>query len=493
MLLRRARLVDGLEHHGGEPLDLLLEDGRILVVGTELEVPDAEVVELDGRWVTPGLWDEHVHFSQHALTAQRLDVAPAASAAEVARLVRERVVAAPPAPGEPLIGYGFRDGLWPDEPEPAHLDAIGAPVVLVSGDVHCTWANRAALHLLGMADADWLLREQPAFDLGRRISAVPVERLDAWAGEAARQAAARGVVGISDLEMDDAAGTWLRRIRGGTRELRVRAAVYPYDLERARTGGIRTGAVVDGSEGLLEGGNFKLFTDGSLNTRTAYCHDPYPGLTGAEARGLATHEPAALLGLARDGLAAGLSPTIHAIGDAAVALAIDALEALGDLEELRGTARMEHVQLIAEADVPRLAALDVTASVQPEHAMDDREVADRYWAGRTGRSFAFRALHDAGVRLALGSDAPVAPLDPWIAIAAATTRSRDGLEPWHPEQALERSAALAASTHGGVLEPGSRADLAILDADPLAVSGAELRAMPVAGTLLGARWTHREL
>lgn len=129
--------------------------------------------------------------------------------------------------------------------------------------------------------------------------------------------------------------------------------------------------------------------------------------------------------------------------------------------------------------------------------MDDRDVADRHWSGRTDRAFAFRLLADAGVRLVLGSDAPVAPLDPWVAMAAAVTRSRGGREPWHPEQRLDALTVLEASTDGRGVVPavGGPADLVVVDADPLALLAAgeddAVRTLPVAGTLLGGRWTHR--
>ena len=123
--------------------------------------------------------------------------------------------------------------------------------------------------------------------------------------------------------------------------------------------------------------------------------------------------------------------------------------------------------------------------------MDDRDVADRYWNGRTGRAFALRTLLNAGARLLFGSDAPVAPLDPWAAIAAAVSRSRDGRDPWHPEQRITVAEALSASANGDTVAVGSPADLAVVERDPLGESGERLRAMPVSGTLLAGRWTHR--
>jgi predicted amidohydrolase YtcJ len=482
-LLRNARLVGG----PGAAVDLLLRDDLIAAIGPALAADGAEVLDLDGRFVHPGLWDAHVHGGQWAQFARRLDVSDAASAAEVGALVRARVATDPPAPGEVLMGAGFRDGLWPDAPTAELLDVGDVPVALVSGDVHTVWSNRAVLRRLGRPDHQWLLREQAAFDLNVELSAVPEATLDRWVLESAVEAAARGVVGIRDLEMDAAPSAWARRFGGGFRGLRVKAAVYPAGLDRAVARGIRTGRVVDGSDGLLVGGPFKLFTDGSLNTRTAWCDDPYPGLAGAEARGLATHEPEALLALAREALALGLVPTIHAIGDAATALALDTFAALGPLPS---PGSIEHAQLVRDADLPRFAELGVVASVQPQHALDDRDVADHYWAGRTGRAFAYRALVDAGAELMLGSDAPVAPLDPWVTIAAAVHRSHDGRAPWHAEQQLTAAQALAASS-GGVraLVAGGAADLVVLDADPLDADPGTLRAMPVHATYVAGRRT----
>lgn len=197
-------------------------------------------------------------------------------------------------------------------------------------------------------------------------------------------------------------------------------------------------------------------------------------------------QPAELLALLSKATDAGFVPAVHAIGDEANRLALDAFEQVG----VGG--RIEHAQLLREADYSRFAELGVAASVQPEHAMDDRDVADRYWAGRTGRAFVLRSLLDAGATLLLGSDAPVAPLDPWVTIAAAVTRSREGREPWHPEQSITVAEAIAASSRTTV-EVGQPADLAIVELDPQTASGDELRLMPVAGTLLAGEWTYSAL
>jgi predicted amidohydrolase YtcJ len=487
-LLRGARLRGSVG-----PADVLVVDGLIRSLGVArhdlLGVGDLETVDLEGRFVGPGLWDAHVHVAQWSLRASRLDVSAATSAAETVELVRLHLEAHAPARGTVLVGTGFRDGLWVDAPAPELLDSLASPVALVSGDVHTVWSNSAALATAGLPASDWWLREQPAFDLNVRLSDVPIVQLDELVLDAARRAAERGVVGIHDFEFDDAVGAWIRRFGSGFRGLRVRAMVYPPHLDLAASRGIRSSQPVDGTDGMLTGGYLKLFTDGSLNTRTAWCDDPYPGLTGPDAAGIPTYEPDELLAAARAGLEHGVVPTIHAIGDRATAVALDTFEALAIPADAADRGSIQHAQLVRDADLPRFAQLGVRASVQPEHAMDDRDVADHYWAGRTGRAFPFRTLLDAGAELEFGSDAPVAPLDPWVTMAAAVTRSRDGREPWHPEQGVPAAAALAAS-QGGVtrLAEGAAADLVVTDADPLT---ADLRGMPVYATMLAGAWTYR--
>ena len=135
--------------------------------------------------------------------------------------------------------------------------------------------------------------------------------------------------------------------------------------------------------------------------------------------------------------------------------------------------------------------------MQPAHLLDDRDLTERIWPERAERCFAFRWMLDDGVELALGSDAPVSPLDPWLAMAAAVHRSADDREPWHAEQALTSAQALAASVDGqSTVGIGSRGDLVLLDADPLAVgatsadTAAALRAMPVALTVVAGAVVH---
>lgn len=489
MILREARLwgTDGL-------VDVVVQDGRVQTVlypGDEvpsgLVLGGLEEVQLEGRWLGPAFWDSHVHFTQWVRARRRVDLSTAASPEEALAVVAT-ALASRPDDGSALVGYGFRDGLWPNPPTLAALDAVAPdrPVVLVSGDLHCGWVNSRAAALLGVRPDEFgLVREMEWINANHHKAYESLPGLDDYRS-AADDAARRGLVGIVDFESADLLTEWPARVAAGVTSLRVEASVWPDRLEAALAAGRRTGDPLD-SEGLITFGRLKVVMDGSLNTRTALCHEPYPGLdpTLPHACGVQSVEPEELTRLLDLAYGNGIKAAVHAIGDKANRQVIDEFERLG----VPGT--IEHAQLVAAEDFAKFGSLGLVASVQPEHAMDDRDVADRFWKGRTERAFAFRSLHDAGAVLRLGSDAPVAPLDPWLAIAAAVGRSRDGRDAWHPEQCVPLSVALDASTRGRVAA-GEVADLIVLDEDPTTRNYDQLRTQPVAGTLLGGRWTWKD-
>lgn len=468
----------------GDHVDVLVRDGRIADIGAAIRAPYDVRLDLDGRVLAPGLWDHHVHFSQWALMRQRLDLSAAASAVAAAAVVAARVRAEYDTTA-PLIGFGFRDSLWPDAATAEVLDEAAPvrPVVILSGDMHACWVNTAAQRWYRLPTAG-VLREDDAFALQLQLEKGSADDEDRLISDAALAAAGRGVVGIVDLEMHDNLAAWTRRMHRGLRALRVRSGFYPEHLQARIDEGWHTGDIVPGTGGLLTVGALKLITDGSLNTRTAYCHEPYPALP---TRGRLTIPLDTSTSLLRRAHAHGFQAAVHAIGDAAVTAALDAFAASG----ARGT--IEHAQLMLRTDLPRLVQLGVVASVQPAHLWDDRDATDRTWPDRADRAFPLRALYDADATLVFGSDAPVSPLDPWFAIAAAEHRSADDREPWHPQHALTRAQALDAA---GLLRPlavGDPADMVVLDEDPVSADLAVVKHMPVAVTMTAGLLTHAAL
>ncbi|OZD30870.1 metal-dependent hydrolase [Rhodococcus sp. 06-1477-1B] len=470
-----------------EPVDLVIADGVIADIAPTGNLrPTGFVVEGEGGWLLPGLWDHHVHVLQWALAAERVPLGEVASARDAAAIMG----LAPETDGR-RVGSGFRDGLWADAPSRELLDATtgAVPTYLINADVHSVWMNTAAFRREGFEPvASGVLVEEDAFEISRRLNAVAPAIADAAVDRMARAAAARGIVGLVDLDMTWNDEPWQRRAARGFDALRVSYGTYPQDLDRAIAEGLRTGDPVRGSiDGLVRVGPLKAITDGSLGTRTAACAHHYPGDAGNH--GLLTVPPEELVAMMTRATAAGLECAIHAIGDIANAHALDAYARTGAV----GT--IEHAQLVAHADIPRFARLGVAASVQPEHALDDRDMTDAIWAEQSAQPYPLRALADSGANLRFGSDAPVAPLDPWAAIASAVFRTRDGRDPWQPHQRVDIDTAIAASTAGGStaaaeISPGAVADLVIVGADPLSADERGLRGMPVRTTLLAGRVTH---
>ena len=489
-LLRSARIV---ELDGGPgwvgPVDLLVEAGRIRDVDHALPRPPG-IPELDagGRWVIPGLWDQHTHLAMWTASSGRLDLAGTRSADEALARLRGRLAV---SPGRPVVGYGHRPITWPVQPTVAALDEVASdvPVVLVSGDAHHGWLNSRALDLLGVAPREGILVEQEWYDVYARIHEVAGDETSPEAYERMeRAAAALGVVGVLELEYGEAFDAWPDRLAQGVDVLRIRRGVYPDGLDAVIAAGLRTGDPLVEGQDLLTMGPLKIISDGSLNTRTAWCEHAYADGSG---HGAANQTPAELRALMSRATEHGLRTAVHAIGDAACHDAVAAYAETG----ARGS--IEHAQLMTRADVTEMGRLGVVASVQPAHLLDDRDVTELIWPDRADRCFPLRWMVDDGVELALGSDAPVSPLDPWLAMAAAVHRSADERPAWHPEQAITAMEALAGSVDGrGSVRAGMPADLVLLDADPLDPAGtpedqaARLRAMPVAATWVDGRLVH---
>jgi predicted amidohydrolase YtcJ len=462
VLIRQVRPLDAASGELPErPLDLRILDGRISEIGPDLAATQGEeTLDGGGAIAVPGLWDQHVHTGQLAQAHSRLDTAGADGVGVILELVRAEIAQRRDAgtdPGQALIGFGHRLVDLAVRPTvPALDEATGAvPTVLIGGDAHHAWVNSAALRLLGLPPRDGILAEEDWFALAPRLMELPGVG-DAVATGAAmlqRQALERGVVGLVDMEWGRPWEIWTAR----SPRLHVRTAVYPAELAHAPG---PTGTVLGGNA-LVTMGPLKVIVDGALGSHSAYTREAYSDGHGYAGRGVLSYGAEELTAALAQARAQGLTAAVHAIGDAAAQIALDAIAQVGI------AARIEHAQMLTDDDVAAMAALGVTASVQPAHLLDDRDATESVWPGHAGRAFRLRDLLAAGVPLALGSDAPVAPLDPWLAMAAAVHRSADERPGWHPEQQLQPREALAASTDGiSALQVNGPGDVVLLPSNP---------------------------
>jgi predicted amidohydrolase YtcJ len=472
----------------------------------ETSLPSADRVDLGGRCVVPGFTDAHVHFPQWALAQHQVRLEGTRSLDEAVALVAAAAAAAPRRRW--LRGMGWRNAAWspPVEPTRHALDPVTGeiPVALVAKDGHSLWLNSAALAQAngdlavdgGVVELDeageptGVLREESAWRFRETyIDTTEDEWLEATRA-ALRVANSRGVTAIHDKDGGlGALEIWQRLRADDSLTLRVWQSLPHNRIEHLAELGISSGFGDD----LVRVGYVKVFMDGTLGSRTARLLD------GSGVQITSGEEFADIIGRAAR---AGFPVAVHAIGDLANREALDAFEATEDEWRPRALRqRIEHAQLLAEEDIPRFGRLGIAASVQFSHGPSDRDVADRLWAGMTHRAYAWRSLLETGAVVVNGSDAPIEELDPLMGIRAGVLRSLDDREPWHPEQAVSATEALAASTVGpawlardenrrGRLVPGQLADLVVLDRDPLACPPEELGDVRVLATMLGGRWVH---
>ncbi|MEV6327358.1 amidohydrolase [Streptomyces sp. NPDC051909] len=530
LVLSSARLLDpGTGTFLPETALAVSETGRIAALGDDREIralagPGAEVIDLGGAVLTAGLVDGHLHPVTGAELTHGLDLSrctdPDDVRAALAGAVREL------GRGDWLFGWGLDPNVFGDTPVGiAPFDTVLAdvPAFLLLFDAHSALASRRALELAGIdgprtfdqASAEvvcdehgrptGLLQEDAACELVERIAPRPTrgeqrERLAA----ALRAMAASGLTGghVMDANGDSLA---LLAELDEAGELPLRLRVAPWCQPGTDTDGVRALIEQQGTGGALwRVDGVKLFMDGTIDNGTAWLERP-------DCHGESTHafwpDPAAYTHIIGELHRAGVPTSTHAIGDAAVRHALDAVEKAG-----RGVRhRIEHIETVPDDTLPRFAELGVLASMQPTHCCDfTRADHTDNWSRRLGEERAARAwrcrdLWDSGATVVLGSDWPIAPFPPLGVMAGARHRrpTNDLTQPPHnPDQALTPLEALRAMTvnpafaaseeHGaGRIAVGHRADLTVLGADPLTTRSTELADVPVVLTAVNGRVTYR--
>lgn len=479
--------------------------GAIRAIGDALElerkVPTrVPRFDLPGALVTPGFVDGHTHFGFWAQNRDRVQLAGSRSRAEalqrIARGVSDRGW---------VRGHGWNANGWEAAPDRWVLDEVTRhPTYLESVDVHTAWVNSEALRVAGITrdtpdpEGGRIIRDasgEPTGVLLERaqelaLAVLPASDPDGLVGAmrgAQAEAHKLGITGIHDVEAADVLRAF--RVLEAADGLRLRVLFQPpvAQLGMLLGNGVRSGM----GSGWLSLGGIKLFLDGTLGSRTAWMLAPYEDGGDAGMQLVPEAEARRAVDAAAHG---GIACTVHAIGDAAVRRALDLLEPLPRTDVPH---RIEHFQCVHPEDISRAAAAGIVASMQPAHLPGDVLLAESRWGRRARGAYAMRSLLRAGTVLALGSDVPVASLDPRAGICAAMDRvASDGSFPagWFPEERLGFEEAVRGFTLGnaiaggvagrrGRIAPGYDADLVAWEVDD-AVERGEGRAFLGARVLL---------
>jgi predicted amidohydrolase YtcJ len=501
---------------------------RIVAVGTAAEIdgwrgPETKMIDGRGRLVLPGFNDAHVHFLDGGLDLDRVDLKDANTPQEFVRRIADR---AKRRPGRWILGGNWDETQWdpPTLPSKDLIDPVtgDTPVLLWRYDGHMALANSAALKL---ADINKDTEDPPGGVIMRDHDGNPTgilkdsamnlmdkavpplthdERLRAIK-RALKYAATLGVTSVQEMgNPGEDLGRNIEIYEELQEKGELTARIYVAPMIEGWADQAKLGVRHGFGSSYLRVGAVKGYVDGSIGSSTAYMLQPYTD--NPKSRGLLTDEMHPLSKM-RDRLTgadkAGLQICLHAIGDAAISMALDMFQ---EVQKKNGDAdhrwRIEHAQHVAAKDFARFAHLKVIASMQPYHAIDDgRWVEKRIGAERAKTSYAWRDFLDAGVHLAIGTDWDVAPLDPMLTMYAATTRATlDGKHPagWFPEQKLTVAEAVEGYTMGsafaefqemekGSITPGKLADLILLSDDIFSMSPQAIKDVKVEETIVGGK------
>ncbi len=522
---------DGLvENVNGITLD---KDGKIVRFNAMLVGKDGKVTELltkkdklprqldfrhDGRGATmlPGLIDAHGHVMGLGFQQLTLDLSATSSLAEAQAAIKAYAAKNPDRRW--IIGRGWNQEKWGlgRFPTAADLDTAVAdrPVWLERVDGHAGWANSRAMEIAGVTAAS---KSPPGGRIelsGGKPSGIfvdaaselvgkfvptpkPAER-DVALGEAQKKLLSQGITAIADMgtSMEDWQ-SYRRAGDGGWLSMRIFGYAGGIDAMVAIAGPRPTPWLYDDK---LRLGGVKLYLDGALGSRGAWLKKPYADAAGQT--GLQFLASAEIRNLMVRASMDGFQTAIHAIGDAANAEVIGAVEELSDAFNGDQRWRIEHVQIVDPADLQKLGKHGIISSMQPVHQTSDRTMAEaRLGQERLTGAYAWQSIAKAGGKLAFGSDVPVESADPFAGLATAITREDAAGQPfggWRPEERVTREQALAgftteaayaafAETKVGSLTPGHHADFILIDVDPLLASPGEIRKAVVKETWVGGR------
>jgi Predicted metal-dependent hydrolase with the TIM-barrel fold len=490
---------------------LAVRDGRLIYVGDDagaraLAGPQTRHVALNGRTVTPGFVDAHIHLLMYgAMLLRQVDLV---GTADLNELLDRLSAHAARSPEGWIHGRGFDQDKMAERrfPTRADLDRVSTtrPILITRVCGHAAVANSAALALItpeerAAGDPETGLYTEG--DIGafyRRIPPLSEAQQEEAVLRASAVALRTGITSVHTLlDTPDQMGAYARLHRRGALPLRV-TGMPPYHTTASL---YANGVGTTFGDDWLRFGAAKFFSDGSLGARTALLAAPYaddPERT--DNLGIRIYDPEDLKAKASDAHAKGFQIAIHAIGDQAVRETLDAIEAALGADGDNGwhRHRVEHVSLLAPDQRERMARRKIVAVVQPQFVTSDTWTGERVGKERSTWGYPFRSMLRAGIPLALSSDCPVESLDAFACLAAAV-----GRHAWSPDETLTPEEALRAYCLGGAfaahaedrlgsLEAGKLADFVVLSDDPTHLDAAGIRALKAEQVFVGGREVQRE-
>ncbi|KAF8171163.1 amidohydrolase family-domain-containing protein [Mycena galopus ATCC 62051] len=468
--------------------------------------------------VVPGLSDSHGHLLEYGASRQ-LPLEGTATISETVARVREYILRTPAILNNSDAFIRGADGTTPAGPALTQddLDADpvikGRPVVLQSKDCHALWVSHRVLELskpfppsvdggIVLTDASGAATGMMLDNAQELLKLPPLTEGDLVARfqAAVHDALSYGLTSVHDAGLDPSSLDFFGR-QAVSRAIPIRIYAMRFFDETKSYWGDVIPIRIGGANERLTARSVKIFADGALRTGGSALYEPYSD--NPETSGFMRLEPEVLFEVIPRFLRDGWQVNVHAIGDRANGIVLDAFEA--SLQGVNVTAlrpRLEHAQLMTKADMQRLGKLGVIASVQPTHAISDMWYAeDRLGPERVKGLYAFRSLIHSGARITLGSDFPVETMNPLATFYAAITRisvagdSPHGPDGWFPEERLTREEALRGMTIDpayasftesflGSLEPGKRADFTVLSADIMKIPAPEILDVKVLATVI---------
>jgi predicted amidohydrolase YtcJ len=501
--------------------------------------PNTRVIDLHKQFVMPGFNDAHIHLFSAAYAKLQIDFTGVQSIAEFQDRIRARLKDY--KSGEWILGRGWDHTLWPEKKFPTRqdLDAVSTDHPMIFGrlDGHVAIANSRALKIAGItrdtpdppggqierdakSEPTGILEEESAMLLVySRIPRYSMDQRRRAFQLAMDEAVQYGVTSVQDnsvMDADDAANYgWQNFVvldqlkREGKLKFHVTewlpflAPVSRLE-EMRRFGGSSTPE--DPGDPWLKTGQVKLIMDGSLGSRTAAMLAPYSD--DPSTSGILEIEPDRLRQMAIERDRAGFQLGFHAIGDRANRVALDTFAAVLETNGPRDRRdRIEHAQVVEAGDFARFGKLNVIASMQPAHLLDDaRWAADRLGPERSRGAYAWRSMEKNGVRLAFGTDYPVIPINPLRGIYACLSRRMTDGTPkrgWQPQERLHAKECFSAYTIGsayaefeeqrkGIIAPGMLADIVVYPKDLNETQPEDILTIPVVMTIAGGKIVYQQ-